>query len=349
MRTDLFDYELPPEQIAQFPVPRGESRLLVLHRNDARIEHRRFPDLLDYLRAGDTLALNDTRVTARRLEARRESGRPAEVFLLRPVGERGWEALVRPGKSLLPGKTVALVASDTGEEILAGITAVTEAGGRILELPDTLSRDRLASWGVTPLPPYIRQALPPDQEARYQTVYAQQGGSAAAPTAGLHFTPELLAETRARGIGQVTMTLNIGIDTFRPVKTEEIEAHEMHGETVSLSAAAAGALNATRGRIVCVGTTCVRTLESAALRSIETGTAGKSRVAPFTGETRLFITPGYHFRAVDALLTNFHLPRSTLLMLVSAFAGRELVLRAYGEAVREGYRFFSFGDAMLIL
>ncbi|HZP85086.1 MAG TPA: tRNA preQ1(34) S-adenosylmethionine ribosyltransferase-isomerase QueA [Chthonomonadaceae bacterium] len=350
MRTDLFDYTLPPERIAQTPTPRGESRLLVLHRADGRIAHRRFTDLPEYLRAGDTLVLNDTRVTARRLLARREGGQPAEALLLRPFGERGWEALVRPGRALKPGKSLEIFETEGGPAVKAQIVGTTAEGGRILEFADRATRDALADWGVAPLPPYIHTPLPRDQEARYQTVYAAQDGSAAAPTAGLHFTPELLARIEAQGVRIARLTLHVGIGTFRPVRSEEVEAHEMHAETVLLPAETAQSINATSGRVIAVGTTSVRALESAAVPEAEPGgSAPRLRVRPFCGETRLFITPGYRFRAVDALITNFHLPRSTLLMLVSAFAGREAVMHAYEEAIREEYRFFSFGDAMLIV
>ncbi len=350
MRTELFDYTLPPERIAQTPAPRGESRLLVLHRATGKIEHRRFADLLGYLRAGDTLVLNDTRVTARRLEARRDNGQSAEVLLLRPVGETCWEALVKPGKALKPGRTLQILRDPiAAESVMARVAATTPEGGRLLEFVDRETRDRLAAWGVAPLPPYIHTPLPPEQEARYQTVYAAQDGSAAAPTAGLHFTPELLARAEAQGVRLAHLTLHVGVGTFRPVRTEEIEAHEMHAEMVSLSADAAQIINATPGRVFAVGTTSVRSLESAALPHASGDTALRAAVRPYCGETRLFITPGYRFRVVEGLITNFHLPRSTLLMLVSAFAGREAVLRAYEEAIREEYRFFSFGDAMLIV
>lgn len=351
MRTDCFDYLLPPELIAQTPLPRGESRLLVLHRSTGQIEHRRFPDLLRYLRPGDTLVLNDTRVTARRLQAVREGGQSAEAFLLRPVGETCWEALVRPGKSLRPGKTLTLLGSSGQEPVTARIVGTTDEGGRILEFADTATRDALTFWGETPLPPYIQTPLPPDQEERYQTVYATHGGSAAAPTAGLHFTPELLEQAQEQGVGLVRVTLNVGVGTFRPVRTETIEEHTMHGEWATLSPEAAARINATQGRIIAVGTTSVRTLESAAQRLVEhpAESGAEARIAPFAGETHLFLSPGSRFQAVDALITNFHLPRSTLLMLVAAFAGLEATLNAYNEAVRERYRFFSFGDAMLIL
>ncbi|HZT41788.1 MAG TPA: tRNA preQ1(34) S-adenosylmethionine ribosyltransferase-isomerase QueA [Chthonomonadaceae bacterium] len=353
MRTDLFDYDLPPERIAQTPLPRGESRLLVLHRGEGRIEHRRFSDLPAYLRPGDTLVLNDTRVTARRLEARREGGLSAEVVLLHPVGDTCWAAIVRPGRALRPGKTLTLIGPNSQAPVTARVVATTPEGGRILDVGDPVARDALAGWGVAPLPPYINTPLPPEQEERYQTVYATYDGSAAAPTAGLHFTEEMLAAAEAMGVRQARLTLHVGIATFRPVRTEEIEAHEMHAETVSLPPEAAEIINTTTGRVIAVGTTCVRALETAGKFAegsrLDAGNLPGPRVVPFAGETHLFISPGYHFRVVDAMITNFHLPRSTLLMLVSAFAGRETVLRAYQEAIAEGYRFFSFGDAMLIL
>jgi S-adenosylmethionine:tRNA ribosyltransferase-isomerase len=356
MRTDLFDYELPPDRIAQTPLPRGQSRLLVLHRDDGRIEHRQFSDLLEYLHPGDTLVLNDTRVTARRLEAKREGGYPAEVILLQPLGETGWEALVRPGKSLRPGKTL-LFRSPAPDNftVPAQVIATTPWGGRHLDFSDRSTRDLMAAWGLIPLPPYIHIPLSRDQEEHYQTVYASQNGSAAAPTAGLHFTTEMLSQAQERDVGLAHITLHVGIDTFRPVRTEFIEEHAIHGERVWLSAADAQIINETRGRVIAVGTTSVRTLESAAMIDSPARNRGDNRrllhprVRSFSGETHLFITPGYHFQAVDALITNFHLPRSTLLVLVSAFASRERILQAYAEAIREGYRFFSFGDAMLIV
>lgn len=341
LRTEDFDYFLPEELIAQTPLPRGESRLLVLHRADGRIEHRRFSDLPAYLSPHDTLVLNDSRVTARRLTALREGGQEAEAFLLRPHGERGWEALVRPGRRIHVGSTLALLRRD-GTLVAAQVTAETPEGGRLLELPDTALRDSLASEGVAPLPPYIHTSL--TDEERYQTVYAGKPGSAAAPTAGLHFTQEMLDTITAQGVTMAKVTLHVGIDTFRPVKVETLDQHVMHGESYLLSREAAERIERTQGRVVAVGTTVVRVLESAA--------CAPHRVTP-TGETlretRLFITPGYTFQVVDALLTNFHLPKSTLLMLVSALAGREAIRAAYAAAVQEKYRFFSFGDAMLIL
>jgi len=338
MRTDEFDYVLPEELIAQTPLPRGKSRLLVLRRADGRPEHRRFADLLEYLLPGDTLVLNDSRVTARRLIARRESGQPAEALLLRPRGETEWEALIRPGKRLRTGACLRFALSG-GAEVDAAIRETTAEGGRILRFADRQTRDRLATEGVAPLPPYIHTRL--EDEERYQTVYAGPGGSAAAPTAGLHFTPEMLAQVESAGVQIARVTLHVGVDTFRPVRTEEVEAHVMHGEWFTISPQDAARINATPGRVVAVGTTVVRSLESAAV--------GPGCIAPTTAETRLFITPGFRFQIVQALLTNFHLPKSTLLMLVSAFAGREKVLAAYQAAIEERYRFYSFGDAMLIV
>ena len=345
MRADLFDYDLPPERIAQTPLPRGESRLMTLHRDSGQIAHRRFPDFLGCLRAGDTLVLNDTRVTARRLRAERDNGLPAEILLLRPVGAAQWETLVRPGKGLKPGRGLTLLGPE-GQRVAATVLSATEAGGRIIELASAEARDALTFWGESPLPPYIHTPLPVAQEERYQTVYAAAGGSVAAPTAGLHFTSELLAAAQAKGAALTYLTLHVGIGTFRPVKVEDTNDHVMHAETVVLSEACAEIINATTGRVIAVGTTSVRSLESAAAR-VEPGDS--RRVAPFTGETDLFITPGYEFRAVDAMLTNFHLPQSTLLMLVAAFAGYESTINAYRVAVAENYRFFSFGDAMLII
>ena len=350
MRTDQFNYELPPELIAQTPAPRGQSRLLVIHRKEGRLEHRTFQDLPDYLAAGDTLVLNDTRVTARRLLGHREAGQEAEVLLLRPNGPRSWEALVRPGKSLRPGKSITLFQgnADTAS-VQAYVTATTPDGGRILELNTAAERDALADWGLAPLPPYIHTPLEAAEEERYQTVYAQWGGSAAAPTAGLHFTPALLDQLAEKGVARTAVTLHVGVGTFRPVRTDTIEEHEMHGEWVQLTPESAEGINRTSGRVVTVGTTSTRTLESAAARRTDEQRLEGVRVVPFEGETHLYITPGYAFQASDALITNFHLPCSTLLMLVCAFAGYETTLHAYREAVRLGYRFFSFGDAMLIL
>ena len=357
MRTELFDYTLPPELIAQTPLPRGQSRLLVLHKADGRIEHRQFSDLLEYISAGDTLVLNDTRVIARRIQGVLPTGGAAEIFLLRPHGERQWEALVRPGRALKPGKQVTLQGPTAEQQAVAYVVATTPDGGRVMEFDSSEARDLAAQWGVSPLPPYIHTALPSEQEERYQTVYARHDGSAAAPTAGLHFTPDLLQQAQARGVTLASLTLHVGIDTFRPVRVEDTAQHEMHGETISLSPEAADIINRTSGRVIAVGTTSARALEATAQSIVSSVTveggeqagADAERVAPYTGDTRLFITPGYKFRAMDGLITNFHLPRSTLLMLISALAGRENILRAYEEAVAQRYRFYSFGDAMLII
>lgn len=342
MRVDEFDYQLPPELIAQEPVePRHSSRLLVLHRLDGRLEDRWFPDIVDYLRPGDCLVLNDTRVRRARLIGERPTGGRAEFLLLGPAGEPDtWEVLVRPGRRVRPGTTVRF-----GDGVLeAQVLKTTAAGGRIVRF-DHAGDDLAAALnrlGRVPLPPYITRDLADDE--RYQTVYAVEEGSAAAPTAGLHFTPDLLGSIRERGVDVVTLTLHVGLGTFRPVRTERVEDHRMHEEYFRLEAGAAARVNSARsagGRIIAVGTTVTRALESAAA---EDGT-----VHPYEGRTAMFIYPGYRFRAVDVLLTNFHLPRSTLLMLVSAFAGVVATRQAYEEAVRRRYRFFSFGDAMLIL
>jgi S-adenosylmethionine:tRNA ribosyltransferase-isomerase len=347
MRTDLFDYTLPPELIAQTPAPRGESRLLVLRRTGGSIAHRQFSDIVDLLDPSDTLVLNDTRVSARRLVADRGEGRTAEVLLVKPVADRAWEALVRPGRALKPGKQLTLQSPEGADPVVVQVVGSTPEGGRIIEFSDRAARDAAGGWGDIPLPPYIGTALPHEEEDRYQTVYAAHNGSAAAPTAGLHFTEPILERIAAKGIRIARLTLHVGVGTFRPVRTDDIEAHEMHAEHVTLSQETAELLNSAPGRIVAAGTTTVRALESAGQLAEANGLAG--RVAPFTGPTSIFITPGYGFRAVDALITNFHLPRSTLIMLVSALAGHEAVMHAYEEAVRERYRFFSFGDAMLVI
>ncbi|GBC93895.1 S-adenosylmethionine:tRNA ribosyltransferase-isomerase [bacterium HR15] len=334
MEASLFDYELPEELIAQEPVePRDASRLLVVHRDTGQLEHRHFYDLPDYLRAGDTLVLNDTRVSARRLFGRKPTGGQVELLLLRPVGDGRWQALVRPGRRLPEGSLILLDEAHTAQ-----IEARLEGGVRLVRFipPDD---SWLQQMGQVPLPPYIHRALT-DPE-RYQTVFAREPGSAAAPTAGLHFTPALLEKLKAQGVQIVRVTLHVSLDTFRPLQSEQVEEHKMHGEWFTVSPEAAEAINRATGRIVAVGTTCVRTLESAAV--------SQRRVQPITGETRLYITPGYEFQVVDALITNFHAPRTTVLVLVCAFAGRELILRAYQEAIRLRYRFLSFGDAMLIL
>jgi S-adenosylmethionine:tRNA ribosyltransferase-isomerase len=346
MLTSDFDYDLPAARIAQRPAPRGESRLLVLGAEGAR-RHRRIADLPELLRAGDLLVVNDTRVIPARLFARRcgpaggsggDRGK-IELLLVEKRAAREWDALVKPGRKARPGAVLAL-----DGEISAEVVGEPAGDGRRrlrFSAPIEPHLDRL---GHVPLPPYIKR---PDEAAdreRYQTVYARQPGAIAAPTAGLHLTDRLLEEVRARGAELIAVTLHVGIGTFKPVTAELVHEHRMERERYEISprAAAAIARARTRGdRVVAVGTTVVRTLEGAAA-----GAAGVVSAGP--GSTDLFITPGYRFRVVDALLTNFHLPRSTLLMLVSAFAGRERVLAAYREAIEEGYRFYSYGDAMFV-
>lgn len=342
LRLADFDYDLPPERIAQAPLPeRDGSRLLVLDKGAGQITHRRFVDLPEYLHPGDVLVLNDTRVTALRLFGARP-GRPGErieVFLTHGLGNDQWQALVRPGKKMLPG-AIAGFEGGLSAEVVA---RTDDRGGRLLRLSAARGArvaDLLAAQAQAPLPPYITRPLPSGERERYQTVYADQGGSAAAPTAGLHFTPELLARIQAQGVGVTRVTLHVGLGTFRPIETEDITAHIMHHERFSVSPEAADRINSARGRVVAVGTTSARTLESAV------GSDGQVRA--MDGDTNLYITPGYAFRVVDALVTNFHMPRSTLLVLVSALAGRDAIRRAYAEALAEGYRFLSFGDAMLI-
>jgi S-adenosylmethionine:tRNA ribosyltransferase-isomerase len=335
VQTADFDYVLPPELIAQTAAePRDAARLLVLPRAGATL-HRRFADLLEFLRPGDALVLNDTRVIAARLTGKLASGGAAEALLLRRLSleDNTWEAMVRPAKRFRPGRAVEL----------GGLPATVEAaqgeGFVVLRFP----RDADATAaGALPLPHYIHAE--PDDPDRYQTVYARNPGSAAAPTAGLHFTDALLDRVRAAGVGVHFITLHVGPGTFRPVTVDDPRDHPMHEEWHTLSPETAAALEETRsrgGRIVGCGTTVVRTLEHRAA-------LGEGRLLPGSGETRLLILPGHRWRAIDLLITNFHLPRSTLLMLVSAFAGRERVLAAYAEAVRERYRFYSFGDAMLL-
>ncbi len=355
MNISEYAYHLPPELIAQTPVePRDSSRLLVVHRETGTLEHRIFREIGEYLRPGDLLVANQSRVLPARLRgAKAETGGQVELLLLAVRGDLGtdtWEALVRPGRRVHEGMKLLF-----GDGLLvAEVVARTEAGGRIVRLRarEGTVAEAVAAIGTMPLPPYIRTPLA-DTE-RYQTVYAREPGSAAAPTAGLHFTPELLVALQARGIGLVYVTLHIGLDTFRPIGEDDLGEHKMHSEEIELDAAAAERINATRasgGRIVAVGTTSVRVLESvAALTADERGAESDAPVVvPYRGRTSLFIRPGHQFRAVDVMMTNFHLPRSTLIVLVSAFAGRELILRAYAEAVAQRYRFYSFGDAMLIL
>ncbi|HLZ61458.1 MAG TPA: tRNA preQ1(34) S-adenosylmethionine ribosyltransferase-isomerase QueA [Ktedonosporobacter sp.] len=393
LKLSDFDYDLPKEYIAQTPIePRDASRLLVIQRANIKtaigteghpqgspsglrssladgsgphpFEHRHFRDIGDYLRPGDLLIANQSRVIPARLLGRRaKSGGAVEVLLLaeRPdLGQDCWETLVRPGRRLHAGDRI-LFGDEHYPQLEGEILQRTDAGGRIVRLMPTnrptsdshrgqddpysimTVRHLIDELGRMPLPPYIHETLT-DPE-RYQTVYARIRGSAAAPTAGLHFTPRLLEQLRQRGVRVGFVTLHVGLDTFRPVETEHISEHKMHSEAIELDAPTAELINETRkagGRVIAVGTTSVRVLESVA--SLHGG-----QIEPYQGNTRLFITPGYRYQAVDAMITNFHLPRSTLLLLVAAFMGKELMERAYQEAMREHYRFFSFGDAMLIL
>ncbi len=339
MKLSDFMYDLPEERIAQTPVePRDHSRLMVLHRDTHAIEHRHFYDVIDYLNPGDVLVVNETKVIPARLYGERPTGGAVEVLLLKQLGPKRWETLVRPGKKLKPGAEVIF-----GDgRLTCRVLETTDVGGRIVEFQCEGSFEAaLDALGEMPLPPYIHEKLA-DRD-RYQTVYARQEGSAAAPTAGLHFTPELMDRIRAKGVDIVPVLLHVGLGTFRPVKAENIEEHEMHTEYFEVSEDAARRINAARergGRIVAVGTTSVRTLESA---------ARDGKLQAMRGDTNIFIKPGYQFQLVDALITNFHLPGSTLIMLVSALYDRERILAAYEQAVKDEYRFFSFGDAMLIL
>ncbi len=339
MKTHDFWYELPEELIAHTPLEkRDTSRLLVLDKTTGEIVHRHFYDIIDCLQPGDCLVMNDSRVLPARLLGQRPTGGAVELLLLRDLGDKRWECLAKPGRKLQTGQEVIF----GNGELTATIVDVCEDGNRIVEFHyEGIFLEVLERLGKMPLPPYIKAELQ-DQE-RYQTVYSRQVGSAAAPTAGLHFTNELLQKIREKGIKTAFVTLHVGLGTFRPVKAESISEHHMHSELCMISQETADILNETKqngGRIVCVGTTSCRTLESLVN---EDGTfIATSRW------TEIFIFPGYQFKAMDALITNFHLPESTLVMLVSAFAGREQVLNAYRQAVQERYRFFSFGDAMFI-
>ena len=341
MKTSDFSYELPEELIAQTPIePRDHSRLLVYHRRDHSLEHRRFDDILDYLSPSDALVINDTKVIPARLTGvKTGSGIPVEILLLRRINATDWETIVHPGRRLKKGAVCSFGNSLLTCEI---IDDVKDTGGRIVRFSyNGIFEEILNRLGEMPLPPYIHEKL--TDPSRYQTVYARTSGSAAAPTAGLHFTSELLERVRSKGVTVVPVLLHVGLGTFRPVQCENIDKHVMHSEFCEVTSEAASQLNRIRengGRIVCVGTTSVRTLESRVNEA--------HVIIPGSGDTNLFILPGYPIRAVDALITNFHLPQSTLLMLVSAFMGREEALRVYSEAVRLKYRFFSFGDAMFI-
>jgi len=348
VKTSDFDYSLPPELIAQSPVePRDHSRLMVLSRGDGGVEHRRFFEIVDYLRDGDVLVFNDSRVIPARLRGRRAgSGGRVEILLLRRLDANLWEALVKPGKRLpvgtrveVTGESVAGSPQETG--VLAEVIEQKPDGVRVISFSD---ETLLLESGEVPLPPYIHTPLA--QPERYQTVYARVAGSVAAPTAGLHFTPRLLGEIEQRGVHCLFVTLHVGLDTFRPVREDNPLEHSIHREYAVLSREVAGELSRAKQegrRIICVGTTAVRIVEQAAQAS------NTSQFQPYEGWASLFVLPGHQFRLVDALVTNFHLPRSTLLMLVSAFAGEEFIRKAYQEAINREYRFYSFGDAMLVL
>jgi S-adenosylmethionine:tRNA ribosyltransferase-isomerase len=359
MKTSDFDYNLPESSIAQTPAePRDSSRLLVLHRDRGELEHRIFRDIGQYLRAGDLLVLNQTRVIPARIYARKETGGRVELLLLRRRDELTWEALVG-GKGLRVGKNLVLESDDVSSPqgpsrrekdgkptsgdvgVRAEIIEMLDGSERLIKFSEPIE-PYFSKVGNVPLPPYIHERL--SDPERYQTVYAREPGSAAAPTAGLHFTPRLLEELQAKGVKVAYVTLHVGLDTFAPVNEENPHEHKIHTEWCELPQETADLINQTKlvgGRVVAVGTTSVRTLES-------TGSL-QSRVSSFTGPTSLYILPGYKFKVVDVMITNFHLPKSTLLMLVSAFAGREVILKTYDTAIQEGYRFYSFGDAMIIL
>ena len=341
MELSDFNYELPEELIAQDPLlKRSDSRLMVVHRDTGEIEHKHFSDVIDYLKPGDCLVINETKVIpARLMGVKEETGAVIEVLLLKNKGNNIWETLVKPGKKMKPGAVVTF-----GDGILKGeVLEVVEDGNRLIKFSyEGIWEEILDSLGEMPLPPYITHKL--EDKNRYQTVYAKNSGSAAAPTAGLHFTEELLKKIEDKGVKIARLTLHVGLGTFRPVKVEKIEEHHMHSEFYMISEECAELVNETRkngGRIVAVGTTSTRTLESAA--------DSEGNLAPCSGWTDIFIYPGYKFKCVNSLITNFHLPESTLIMLVSAFYDREKVLDAYKEAVKERYRFFSFGDASMFI
>ena len=340
MKLEEFDYNLPEELIAQVPIAkRDESRLMVLHRNSKRIEHKTFKDIIDYLKPGDCLVRNNTKVIPARLYGKKETGANVEFVLLNQIEGDIWESIVRPGNKLKPGTKV-----EFGDGLLkATILDIMDGGTRKVEFEyEGIFNEILDKIGLMPLPPYIHESL--KEKDRYQTVYAKYNGSAAAPTAGLHFTPELLKRIEDKGVKIANVTLHVGIGTFRPVKEENIEEHKMHTEHFYIKQEDVEKINETKkagGRVIAVGTTSCRVLETIA--SEDTGL-----VKATEGDTGIYIYPGYKFKCIDGLITNFHLPKSTLLMLVSALAGREFVLDAYNEAVKEKYRFFSFGDAMFI-
>lgn len=341
MNVNLYDFELPEQLIAQTPLlDRTASRLLTLNKENGEVNHRSFPDIINFLEPGDTLVLNDTRVLPARLFGTKEdTGAKAEVLLLKNVEGDRWEALVKPGKRLKAGSVIVF-----GDELKAVIDEEGEMGARTLTFSyNGIFQEILDRLGEMPLPPYIKETL--DDRERYQTVYAKHEGSAAAPTAGLHFTDELLDQIRAKGVNVTFITLHVGLGTFRPMSVDVVEEHEMHEEYYSMSQETADLINETKrrgNRVFAVGTTSCRTLETVGSK-FEDGVLQES-----SGWTKIFIYPGYNFKVIDGMLTNFHLPKSTLVMLVSALAGREHIMNAYEQAIQEKYRFFSFGDAMLI-
>jgi S-adenosylmethionine:tRNA ribosyltransferase-isomerase len=340
-RTSDYEFDLPPSSIAQHPLTRRDaSRLMIVDRASRTIEHRTFADVAELTQPQDVLVVNRTRVLRARLLGTRASGAPAEILLLKPLGDARYEAMVSPGGKLKPGRRVT-IAPEFSVEILE----VTERRTRVVRLESALPAEQaIERYGHVPLPPYIERSDLPQDTERYQTVFAREGGSVAAPTAGLHFTPELLERLSTRGVARAEIVLHVGAGTFKPVEVEDPSRHVMHEEWYSVSADAARTINERRtagGRVWAVGTTSVRTLESAA-NDDGTIRAGE-------GDTRIFIRPPYEFRAVDHIITNFHLPRSTLIMLVAAFAGYDLTMRAYRAAIDEGYRFYSYGDAMAVI
>ena len=341
MKTSDFFYDLPEELIAQDPLEdRTASRLLVLNRETGAVEHKIFSDVIDYLNEGDCLVINNTRVIPARLIGEKEdTGGKVEVLLLKRRANDVWETLVKPGKKLKPGAKITFGDGSLRAEVLE----VVEEGNRLVKFHyEGIFEEILDSLGEMPLPPYITHKL--EDKEMYQTVYAKYDGSAAAPTAGLHFTKELLSKIEEKGIKIASITLHVGLGTFRPVKVDDVNNHHMHTEWYEVNAEAADIINETKrngGRVICVGTTSCRTIESVADEN--------GYMKAKTGETDIFIYPGYKFKVMDGLITNFHLPESTLVMLVSAFAGKENVLAAYETAVKERYRFFSFGDAMILI
>lgn len=339
MKLTDFDYYLPEALIAQVPCePRDQSRLLVLKRNEQGVDHQRFYQMLEHLNSNDILVFNDTKVLPARLfGVKADTGAKIEILLLKRVNGNEWECLAKPGKKLRMGAKIVF-----SEELSGEIIEQTEFGGRVIRFDFTgVFEEIIDRIGHMPLPPYIHERL--ENRERYQTVYAKNSGAAAAPTAGLHFTPELLQKIEAKGVGRAFVTLHVGLGTFRPVEVENVLEHKMHSEFYSISEETVARIERARangGRVIAVGTTAIRTLETA-------GASGQLKAG--NGWTDIFIYPGYQFKVVEGMITNFHLPKSTLLMLISAFAGKEKIMQAYEEAIRNEYRFFSFGDAMLIL